>query len=64
MKEYHKIKFNSGLDIEGYQVVENGVQLRLTDLNGVDVVLPRTGYGLDFVQTDAPIPAWAPQDGS
>lgn len=56
---YHKIKFNTGLgDTEGYQVIDaSGQQARLTDLNGVDLVLPGD-YSFDFTQTNAPTPAW------
>jgi hypothetical protein len=59
--EYYKIRFNSGEGVEGlegYQVVDNGYQVRVTDLDGNDIVLPQD-YSFDGTEgKEADTPAW------
>jgi hypothetical protein len=55
--DYHRIVFSHGATGEGYQIVEQGVMVRLTDLAGNDI-----NQNQDLVYTAvepfAAIPAW------
>lgn len=56
---YYKIRFEYGSPVEeGYQEIENGYVLRLTDLDGntLDLV---GNYGYGVSDTNPPYPSWA-----
>lgn len=78
MRAYHKIGFTVGYqgDAEtldfgwfegqvgvGYQVVDvdTGSQVGLFSLSGAPLNLPKI-YSFEFLEVDAPAPAWAPSE--
>lgn len=59
MKTYIEIEFTAGLEGFGYQEIENGDVLRLTDLNGNTLNLPEDGYGYIIADAHCARPTWA-----
>jgi hypothetical protein len=55
--DYHKVTFSHGVIGDGYQIVDAGVMVRLTDLDGNDI-----DQNQDLIYTAiepfAAVPAW------
>lgn len=58
---YDKIKFLSGYDGEGYQEIDNGAVVRMTDLDGNVLVLP-DDIRYAIIEAESPCPTWGAPD--
>jgi hypothetical protein len=54
---YDKVRFLSGYEGEGYQEIDNGTMLRLTDLNG-NTVDGRLELSYTVIAPETETPAW------
>lgn len=58
---YDRVKFIVGYDGEGYQEIDNGAMVRLTDIDGVTID-PGGDISYTVTVVDGPVPEWGTQD--